>query len=79
MAQSLMAGGRIGAVFSRSVSWYMCVCKEDMEWSEMDWDGLAVCIICIQSFSEGRLLWRIVYNCVCVCVCICVYIVYKGV
>ena len=30
---------------------------------------LAVCSICIQSFSEGCLLWRIVERCVCVCVC----------
>lgn len=34
-----------------------------------------MCSICIQSFSEGRLLWRIVLKCMCVFAC--VYTVYK--
>lgn len=54
MAQSLMAGGSIGSL-SQSVSG--CVWRI---WNGMEWDGLAVCSNCIQSFSEGCLLWRVV-------------------
>lgn len=47
--------------FSRSVSGCECVCVCTWRiWSGMERDGLAVCSICIQSFSEGRLLWRFV-------------------
>lgn len=72
MAQLLMAARCIGSLFLHlSLGEYEYA--EDIEWNEQN--GLALCSICIQSFSEGRpFMVCCVYKCVSVNVCVYVFL-----